>query len=480
MLNSKENIPWFIISLPFLAFILCLPFCALKAQYDTTRMLLPLTDQHGLSQCATSVAKSTLTFDPYMQLQKHAGLTANSFENRFQEVVWDTLLTKYALFPSWSDMRWNVPQYGQALDLDLSIIQALGASYLSPKYNTRNPVPYQHPSSPIQIHYVHHRLDRLRGLQFAVNFEPRDEASNTSRYNMLIQKSLNRPDCLVSVSASTPPEPVYILLPYTERENRLRMFLQNFAELQKHHDKNVILIISILRDRKGDRHAVYSIKDEILQGAFKSVSDSVWIHENDGDVNHEFSRGVALREAAKLVPNSASVLFQCDVDMIVLPTFFDRCRHNTLIGSQVYYPIFYSLYPYANAQPSIAQRNGFWRKTSFGMVCIRKGDFESVGAFDDAETRFQGWGSEDVYQYERIRNSTHLVAFRAVEPSLMHRWHTKNCDKTSDAYTDCMKTNLITMGDPIRIGPILLRSINDIDGFFEKLQEPLNATWTLG
>ncbi|CDF35894.1 Glycosyltransferase, family GT7 [Chondrus crispus] len=453
--------------------ILCLNLWSSKARYRTIRTLQPLTDQHGLAECASSVVSTLSTFDPLVKLEKDAGIYENDFENRFQEDVWDTILSNYAVFPSWSDMRWNIPQYGRALALDMSIVQALAASTLSQRSReiARSPVPYQHPTSTIHINYVHHRLDRLRGLQFAVNFNQRGAGSNASRFNLLVENSLNKVNCLMSKRVSVVSPPIYILLPYSEREHRLRLFLQNFAELYTQHDDNVILIISILRDRRHDHLAVRSIKDEVFRNDYATVSDKVWIHENDGDTNHQFSRGVALREAAKLVPDPTSVLFQCDVDMIILPTFFDRCKHNTVLDSQVYYPVFYSLYPYANAHPSIAERNGFWRKTSFGMVCIRKGDFDSVGAFDDAEIRFQGWGSEDVYQYEKIRNTSNLVAFRAVDPSLLHRWHTKHCDRASGAYTECMKTNFVTMGDPIRIGPALLESITDVDALFARLQE---------
>lgn len=437
------------------------------------RTLLPLTDQHGLVECVSSAVTEFASFDPYVLLEKEMRVAENDFEDRFQEDSWDTLLHSYALFPAWSDMRWNIPQYARALALDLSIVQALGAVLLrlAPKKIPPNPPPYEHPLSPVRINYVHHRLDRLRGLQFAVNFVPRDAAPNETTYNLLVEKSFGSAGCLVSMGKSVASEPVYILLPYKAREQRLRLFFQNFAQLRMHHAENIILIVSMLRDGEEDHRVVRSLKQEVFSSAYASVSDSVWIHENDGDIQQEFSRGVALREAAKLAPSANSIIFHCDVDMIVLPTFFDRCRHNTVLGSQVYYPVFYSLYPYANAQPNIAQRNGFWRATSFGMTCIRKGDFEAVGAYDDAETRFRGWGSEDVYQFEKIRNTSNLVAFRAVEPGLMHRWHTKHCDTASEAYVDCMKTIFVTMGDPVRIGPALMESINDMDNFFSKLEE---------
>jgi len=193
-------------------------------------------------------------------------------------------------------------------------------------------------------------------------------------------------------------------------------------------------------------------------------ADYISLSKNSGDKLGTFSRAIALREAVRdHVPSATSVVFFCDVDLIISQGFVERCARNTISTRQVYYPVFYSLYPYAD---KIAQFNGFWRVSSYGMVCITKGDFDDLDAFGDAETRFVGWGSEDVYLWEAVRNSS-LVAFRAVEPGLLHRWHSKKCDKTSKDFWNCMKTNFITMGHPLRIGPQLVQSVGSEDKLYE-------------
>lgn len=94
-----------------------------------------------------------------------------------------------------------------------------------------------------------------------------------------------------------------------------------------------------------------------------------------------------------------------------------------------------------------------------------------MGAFADAESRFDGWGGEDVWQFERVRNESDLVAFRAVDPGLLHRWHDKMCDVSTTGFADCMKTNFLTMGHPLRIGPLLLDSLKDVPTFFKQLEQ---------
>lgn len=427
---------------------------------------------YGLLVCLSAPVINLKSFDPYVLSKKAEGEAENDIENRFQENIWDTLLNRHTLFPAWSDMTWNTAQYARGLSTDLMILQALAAKLLGaelPSSLSYYPS-YPSSSSPVELHYVHHRLDRLRGLQYVVNFNHRNAAIHIPRYNLLVEKSLDVPRCRVSFAPSTVNEPVYILLPYKGRKQRLRLFLLNFLVLRAQHNENIVLIISILRNLKEDKMFVLSLRDEIISAHQTQLADSIWVHENDGDVNHEFSRSVALREAAKLVPSAQSIIFHCDVDMLIRRTFLDRCRHNTIPGKQVYYPVFYSLYPYANTAPAIRQRNGFWRMSSFGMTCMRRGDFERVGAFADAETRFRGWGLEDVFQFERVRNESGLVAFRAVEPGLLHQWHSKKCDVRSEAYADCMKTNFVTMGDPVRVGAILLTSLKNVDWLFERLQ----------
>lgn len=369
-----------------------------------------------------------------------------------------------------SDTSWKVGQVGQALSTDLAEIQHLASTTIGPTLETDPILPYNSESSPVQLMYVHHRLDRFRGLQFVTNFKMRSDERLHQRHSftLFVQRSLGSAMCHVALSQSFRIEPIYILVPYHARPHRLRLLLTNFLHIRETLNEPIVLIISIVRGFTSDERDVQNTEAAVF-AEHADEAKFVWLHRNNGDSEHQFSRAVAIRESAKLITSANAVLFQCDIDMYIQPDFFHRCRRNTKLGTQVYYPVFYSFFPYGNARLIISQQNGFWRSTSFGMVCLRKGDFDDIGAFADAGRRFHGWGGEDVFQFETIRNSTSLTAFRAIEPALMHRWHAKSCDRQSEGFADCMKTNFVTMGHPLRIGPTLFKFVPNVNDLFKAL-----------
>lgn len=439
--------------------------------------------------CFNAPVQVLNSFDLLVTAWHTRGVAQNSYETRFQERVWHTIINN-AVFPTWYDYAQPLHLHDQALPHDLLQVRYLAATMAYRFLCGRNVCNHGLKIVPenIDLLYAHFRIDRLRGLQFALHFRTAaaiHKFHHSLAFSLLVQKPFNVTACIVALSnpqlkPATPPisspglrddrPTVYILLPYHARPQRLRLFLMTFCYLEASvKDYRLILVISILR-RPDDTQELDSAKTFVFQKR-SSCASNVQVEYNNGDKLGQFSRGVALRQAAKRVPAPDNILFQCDVDMIIRPGFFHRCVHNSIPGKQVYFPVFYSLYPYGNSRPVIMERNGFWRFSSFGMTCMRKRDFDFIGAFTDAETRFHGWGGEDIYQLETIRNASRLVAFRAVDPSLVHMWHLKRCDLQSESYTDCMKTNFMTMGHPFQVGPVMLRSILDVDKFFKSLQK---------
>jgi len=385
----------------------------------------------GIKACINTPFKELHSFDSFAEELKEKGIRQHNVENRYQEVVWDTLDgSKY--YPVESDKGWGIIEYGRGLKRDIaSWVDFMGRI----GFTIEN------------FAYVHTRIDRLRGLQFAGMV--RDMHNRGSLLNIRTNNKM----CEVSKLKVSGMSPIYLVLPYSNRPQRLRLLLDNVSALRR-KEYDIKVVICILEG---------AIDDEVAVQPFLEA-DYISLSKNSGDKLGTFSRAIALREAVRdHVPSATSVVFFCDVDLIISQGFVERCARNTISTRQVYYPVFYSLYPYAD---KIAQFNGFWRVSSYGMVCITKGDFDDLDAFGDAETRFVGWGSEDVYLWEAVRNSS-LVAFRAVEPGLLHRWHSKKCDKTSKDFWNCMKTNFITMGHPLRIGPQLVQSVGSEDKLYE-------------
>lgn len=440
-------------------------------------------------KCFDVPAKILHSFDMLVTTWHTHGVVQNLYETRFQEHVWHTIINN-AVFPTWHEYAQPLHLHDRALPNDLHQLRHL-ATVMAYRFLCDHKVCTRGSkiiSVKIDLLYAHLRIDRLRGLQFALHFRTPSaihKAHRSIAFSLFVQKPFDAAACIVAlsnpflnpvISQSSSADQrddrptIYILLPYHARPQRLRLFLSTFCYLQATiKDYHLVLVVSLLR-QPGDTQDLKIAKTFVFHKR-PSCASNVHVEYNDGDKTGEFSRSVALRQAATRASAPDNVLFQCDVDMIIRPGFFHRCVHNSIPGKQVYFPVFYSLYPYGNSRPVIMERNGFWRFSSFGMTCIRKRDFDLTGAFTDAETRFHGWGGEDIYQVETIRNASKLVAFRAVDPSLIHLWHLKRCDMQSDSYTDCMKTNFMTMGHLFHVGPVMLRSIIDVDKFFQSLQK---------
>lgn len=159
-----------------------------------------------------------------------------------------------------------------------------------------------------------------------------------------------------------------------------------------------------------------------------------------------FSRGRALELGMEKLPGS-SLAFLCDVDMIIELDFLRLCQRNTIQGRQVYYPEFFKYYnmDYVyrfSRKPdgvlSIKRMHGHWATYSYGMLCIYKSDYISVGGFD---LSIEGWGGEDVSLAKSIL-SQNLDIFRAPEPSLLHQYHDKICSVqlTARQFSSCISS----------------------------------------
>lgn len=156
-------------------------------------------------------------------------------------------------------------------------------------------------------------------------------------------------------------------------------------------------------------------------------AELLWI-----EANGTFSRGLALSLGANQFEQN-SLLFFCDVDLVFDGGFLHRCRKNTILGQQVYYPMVFSQYnpdaTYQNKKPAshfiFDKDAGFWRVYAFGIVSVYNSDMKSVGGFD---TTIQGWGLEDVDLYDKFVSREDITVFRAPDPGLVHVYHNVACD----------------------------------------------------
>ncbi|PXF49030.1 Chondroitin sulfate synthase 3 [Gracilariopsis chorda] len=294
---------------------------------------------------------------------------------------------------------------------------------------------------------VYMRNTRQHGFQAIVNvrasFNHTGRISNVTRV-VTVTKGFGRP-CEVHFVRPRDLVPIHIVLPYSNRPRRLAAFLSMLDTYFRATRSDFLHIIICTTEQEKAFVIAKGRKHKQLTSARLTVISS------KGDAKNSFSRAVAVRDAAKNVPRD-EIMFVSDVDMRMRGEVFENCRTNTMKGSQVWFPVMFSLYPYGK---SLSSRDGMWRRSSYGMACMYRSDFDKVGGFGGhEERRFQGWGSEDVILYNQFRDNPDYAVLRALEPGLLHQWHSKECVRNKH-YKDCMRTVYMTIGSQEAVAELM-------------------------
>ena len=126
---------------------------------------------------------------------------------------------------------------------------------------------------------------------------------------------------------------MHFLVPLEGRLDAFRRFMKNFEEVCLKPVLKLKLVVAY-SSSVSSPHEHKAIMKE-YQDRYP-LADLVWI-----DIAGTFSRGIALSLAADEF-DKATLLFLCDVDFIFSKEFIGRCRMNTALGKQVYFPIVFS------------------------------------------------------------------------------------------------------------------------------------------
>ncbi|XP_062405598.1 chondroitin sulfate synthase 1 [Sardina pilchardus] len=225
-------------------------------------------------------------------------------------------------------------------------------------------------------------------------------------------------------------ERINILVPLSGRYDIFVRFMANFEKVCLVPNQNVKLLVLLFttdnvteRVRQVELMREYHAKYPRADMEIKPVSGP-------------FSRALALEVGSAHFTND-SLLFYCDVDLLFTADFMKRCRDNTRLGEQTYFPIIFSQYDpkvvYAGKVPSdnhyvFTTKTGLWRHYGYGIVCVHKGDLQKAGGFD---VSIQGWGLEDVDLFNKFVQSG-LKQFRSVDTGIVHVHHPVLCDPNLD------------------------------------------------
>jgi hypothetical protein len=306
--------------------------------------------------------------------------------------------------------------------------------------------------------------DRARGARFVLIVNS-SVAGKYQTDRVVIQRTFDGA-CRLGVvrpqDADQAQRQIYVVVPYTGRPKRMAWFLKRFAALRHITHNRIVLVVSLHGGDEQKFREDFDIDSSATDSGILVVASSADV----ADV--PFSRAVAIRHGAGYVP-ADDLMFVADIDMEIMPAFLTACRANAIQHSQVFFPVFYNLYP---GERRIGANAGYWRTTSYGMSCMYRSDFDSVSAYSDAETRYAGWGREDLdLMVQFLRRPWQFSVFRAVEPGLRHRWHVKRCARNSPQYGDCMQIAHTALGSSGRLGSISFETGSDLQKHYEHLDE---------
>ncbi|XP_057675385.1 chondroitin sulfate N-acetylgalactosaminyltransferase 1 [Corythoichthys intestinalis] len=260
---------------------------------------------------------------------------------------------------------------------------------------------------------------------------------------------------------------INIVLPLSRRTDNFKQFMHNFREICVHQDGRVYLTV------------VYFGKDQlsevqhILESTFREVNFKNYTLLQ---LDEEFSRGRGLDIGVRAWKGGNVLLFFCDVDVYLTADFLTTCRLNAQSGKKVFYPVLFSQYnpkliyggpehiPPVEQQLVINKKTGFWRDFGFGMTCQYRSDFINIGGFD---INIKGWGSEDVYLYQKYLHSNLLVV-RAPSRNLFHLWHEKHCadNLAPKQYSMCMRSKIMNEASHQQLGLLFFQK--DIEAHLRK------------
>ena len=219
------------------------------------------------------------------------------------------------------------------------------------------------------------------------------------RHHAYLQQPFGNTIYSIDPNESNHKEIVNFILPLSGRFSTFVNFMKTFENIcLKKNIESTLTIVYFNSGTPSTEHAnlISELKKKYPLYNFR------WL-----EMEGVFSRGLGLTMgAAQLEKNS--LLFFCDVDLEFDEGFITRCRMNSKLGKQVYYPMVFSQFSpdvaYRNEQKSNSsfsyfEHEGFWRKFGFGITCQYRSDFDLIGGLD---TTIQGWGMEDVDLYDRL------------------------------------------------------------------------------
>ena len=213
--------------------------------------------------------------------------------------------------------------------------------------------------------------------------------------------------------------PIHVILPVRRVDDRFRQFVAMLADVGLRRGEKVHLIVVVFSET--DANSVEMTVQEYTKN-YPNSKVSIAIGEGS------YTRPRAVEIGMSLLKNTNDLAFLADIDVRILPGFFQRCRSNAVARRRVYFPAAFWLYnsdyrySYSEERPTIAQWKGQWGYYNLLLACIFKTDYTAIGGYNGTQYSVQ--------LFERAIKS-HLDVMQAPDPNLFHVWSSKICGQLS-------------------------------------------------
>lgn len=294
---------------------------------------------------------------------------------------------------------------------EMSHLQRLLQSYLSRRKGGKD---YR----LVQVVHGYTRFLPTTGREFIlqVKLAHKDNAGVVKFHTVRLLRRLSADIAVTELP--TESRTVNVLLPLSVVDERLAGFLRNYIDQGLKKGVYLSLIIVVFSEK--DANDVETVVKEVTKGLPKAL---VTIAIAEG----EFSFPRAVEIGMSVLKNRYDLVFLAEVNMRMTHEFWLRCRENTHLKKQVYFPIPFWIYESDQKRKLVNETSNYpiehwtgqWVAHTFKAMCIRKLDYTTVGGFKNALY------SEDLFQ-RLIRSK--LQVFQAPDPGLYQFWSSRTCD----------------------------------------------------
>ena len=276
----------------------------------------------------------------------------------------------------------------------------------------------------IQLENIHYRVDPGRGIDYLLQISIKEKADHINREIVHVIREMEPARVTVVSEALYRNTKVAFVVPAPPVSRSFQRFMMSFENsLLAHNPPEYVTLLVILYPNTATgpiSKNVYTTVQlvELYRKKYPLADLQILITQKP------FSRLEAFMLASKEFP-TYELLFLADIHIDFSNQFLQRCRMNTIINQQVYFPAVYNphnpskfyksrmLHPYAT-RFQINAKLGYWMQGSYHIGCIYNEDLIKVLELSQEHPKLD--------LVDLVILSGQLDIFRAADPGLVHLW----------------------------------------------------------